>query len=106
MRECLPDPEKGIELWEVKTVITALEKLKTVLNRNDAWLIVQRKRRGMVTRRETQGIHSSGEDDHVAKNMPTLFMYRQESHGGEVEVWWPQLRFPDGSYVLAFSFSR
>jgi len=106
LRECLPDPEKGIELWEVKTVITALEKLKTVLNRNDAWLIVQRKRRGMVTRRETQGIHSSGEDDHVAKNMPTLFMYRQESHGGEVEVWWPQLRFPDGSYVLAFSFSR
>jgi hypothetical protein len=23
---------------------------------------------------------------------------------GDPDVWWPQLRFPDGNYVLAFSF--
>lgn len=106
LRECPPDPQKGIELWEPKTVITALEKLKTISSRNDAWLIIQRGRNLRQPRRETQGIHDSGEDKHVAKDIPTLFMFRQEAHGGEVDVWWPQLRFPDGSYVLAFSFAR
>jgi len=32
-------------------------------------------------------------------------MYRANATpNGEVEVWWPQLRFPDGEYVMAFSF--
>lgn len=106
LRECPPDPQKGIELWEPKTLITALEKLKTISGRDNAWLMIQRGRRLRQSRRETQGIHDSGDDKHVAKDCPTLFMYRQDSHGSEVEVWWPQLRFPDGSYVLAFSFAR
>lgn len=108
LRECPPDPDTdlGIELWEPKTVITALEKLKIVLSNNDAWLIIQRRRNAQTPRRETRGIHDSGEDAHVQKRIPTLFMYRQEAFNDQVEVWWPQLRFPDGSYVLAFSFSH
>jgi hypothetical protein len=106
LSECPPDPEKGIELWDPKTVITGLEKLRTVLGGNDARLIIQRGRNLRQPRRETQGIHDSGEDAHVAKDIPTLFMYRQNAHSDEVEVWWPQLRFPDGNYVLAFSFAR
>lgn len=108
LHECPPDPDTdiGIELWEPKTVITALEKLKTVLNSNDAWLIIQRHRNAKTPRRETRGIHDSGEDAHVKKRIPTLFMYRQEAFDDQAEVWWPQLRFPDGSYVLAFSFSH
>jgi hypothetical protein len=106
LRECLPDPQRGIELWEPKTLVTAIEKIRGVLGRSDAWLIVQRGRRLRQPRRETQGIHDSGEDQHVLRTVPTLFMYRQDANGSEVEVWWPQIRFPDGNYVLAFSFSR
>jgi len=106
LQECPPDPQKGIELWELKTVLTALEKLKTVMNRNDAWLIIQRGRRLRQPRRETQGIHDSGEDAQAPRDIPTVFMYRQDAYAAEAEVWWPQLRFPDGNYVLAFSFAR
>jgi hypothetical protein len=36
---------------------------------------------------------------------PTLFMYRANAtKKGEAQVGWPQLRFPRGIYVLAFSF--
>jgi hypothetical protein len=105
LRLCPPRPDL-IELWEPKIVTTALEKLKIVLGRNEAKLLIKRRRNLRTPRHETQGIHDSGEDQHAAKDVPTLFMYRQERNGTEVEVWWPQLRFPEGSYVLAFSFDR
>jgi len=42
------------------------------------------------------------------KDAPTLFLYRQNPNDkGEVAVWWPQLRFPEGNrnYVLSFSIN-
>lgn len=108
LEECPPDPKTGSELWNIKTLKAALEKIQS-LRGNKAYLVVRRGRNLTKPRRETQGIHDSGEDGLAPLDAPTLFMYHQNAHGKEGEVWWPQLRFPespDGNYVLAFSFSR
>lgn len=104
--KCEPDPQYGIDVWNKKTIKAALEKIKTVQNSNAAYLVVRRDRKLKTQRRETQGILDSGEDMLAPKNAPALFIYRQEAHGNEIEIWWPQLRFPEGNYVLAFSFNR
>ena len=103
----IPDPKHGIELWDLKTIKTALEKLK-YLKGDKAYLVVRRGRDLKERRNETQGILSGGEEALAQKDAPALFIYRQnEIPGrGEVAVWWPQLRFPEGNYVLAFSFNR
>ena len=114
LHECKANPEYGVELWEMKTITVALEKLKALKKPdgnlqygNKAYLIVRRGRKLETARRETQGIHNSGEEALAPTDAPALFMYRQDATSkGEVEVWWPQLRFPDGNYVMAFSFDR
>lgn len=104
LEQCIPDPQYGAELWNLKTLKVALEKLKSIRS-NKAYLVVRRNRDLNQPRRETQGILSGGEDALAPKDSPTLFIYRQNSNArGESEVWWPQLRFPEGNYVLAFSF--
>jgi hypothetical protein len=105
--KCPPDPRHGIELWDLKTIKAALEKLKS-LRGDKAYLVVRRGRDLRAHRRETQGILDSGEDGLAPRDAPALFIYRQnEVPGkGEIAVWWPQLRFPDGNYALAFSFNR
>jgi hypothetical protein len=105
--KCAPDPKCDIELWDQKTLTAALEKLKS-LRENKAYLVIRRGRNLMAVRRETQGILDSGEDKLAPKDAPTLFMYRQNEIPAkkEIAVWWPQLRFPEGNYVMAFSFNR
>lgn len=104
--KCEPDPQYGIDVWNKKTIKTALEKIRTVQNSNRAYLVVRRDRKLKTQRRETQGILDSGEDTLAPKDAPTLFLYRQDKHDREIDIWWPQLRFPEGNYVLAFSFNR
>lgn len=106
--ECKADPAYGVELWEMKTITAALEKLKALYG-NKAYLVVRRGRKLETPRRETQGIHADRDevDKLASMDAPTLFMFRQDSTSkGEAEVWWPQLRFPEGNYVMAFSFDR
>jgi hypothetical protein len=107
LEKCTPDPKYGIELWDMKTIKTALEKLKS-LKGNKAYLVVKRGRDLKERRNETQGILSGGEEALAQKDAPALFIYRQNEIPGrrEIAVWWPQLRFPEGNYVLAFSFNR
>lgn len=107
LEKCPPDARHGVELWDLKTIKAALEKLKS-LRGNKAYLVVKRGRDLRAQRRETQGILDSGEEALAPRDAPALFIYRQnEIPGkGEVAVWWPQLRFPVGNYVLAFSFNR
>ena len=101
-----PEPLSSCQ-WDMKTIKTALEKLKS-LKGNKAYLVVKRGRDLKERRNETQGILSGGEEALAQKDAPTLFIYRQNEIPGrsEIAVWWPQLRFPDGNYVLAFSFNR
>lgn len=106
LEKCIPDKEKGVELWDPKTIKAALIEIRR-LKGNKAYLVVRRERNMNQPRRETQGILSGGEADLAPLDAPTLFLYRQNSNTrNEAAVWWPQLRFPDGNYVLAFSFNR
>jgi len=107
LSRCVPDPRYEVEMWDQKTLTAGLEKLET-LKGDKAYLVVRRNRDLRERRRETQGILSGGEDALAPKDAPTLFMYRQNEipAKGEIAVWWPQLRFPDGNYVMAFNFSR
>jgi hypothetical protein len=105
--KCLPDTRRGIELWDLKTIKAALEKLKS-LKGDKAYVVVRKGRDLKEPRRETQGILSGGEEALAPKDAPALFIYKQNAvpGKGEIAVWWPQLRLPDGNYVLAFSFNR
>jgi Z1 domain len=107
LEKCKPDPKYGIELWDQKTLKAALEKLKT-LKGDMAYIVVRKNRDLKEPRRETRGILSGGEEALAPKDAPTLFIYRQNEvpAKGESAVWWPQLRFPEGNYVMAFSFNR
>ncbi len=104
LEKCEHDPAHGAQLWNRDTIRAALEMQKKKSG-NKAYLLVQRNRNLTQPRRETQGILTGGEDQLVPRDAVTLFLFRQDATPkGEIEVWWPQLRFPDGNYVFAFSF--
>ena len=106
IQKCHHDPQHGAEMWDKKTLLAALEKLKMLFG-NRAYVRIRRGRNLNQPRRETQGFLTGGEEALVPKDAPTLFIYRlNRNERGDVEVWWPQLRFPEGNYVLAFSFNR
>jgi hypothetical protein len=105
IQKCLHDPEEGAEMWDIKTLTAALEKLQT-LNGDKAYIRVRTGRNLNEPRRESQGILSGGEDGRVPKNAPTLFIYRLNAGQRGVAAWWPQLRFPEGNYAIAFSFNH
>lgn len=104
LEKCEPDPEEDPQLWNLKALKAAVQTLKTVRKSDQAYLVVRRNRNLQQPRRETQGILAGGEDNLAPRDKPTLFLFRQNANGDEEAVWWPQLRFPDGNYVLAFSF--
>jgi Z1 domain-containing protein len=104
VQRCEPDPTQPIQLWNLQALKAALE-MYSKMRGSRAYLLVRRGRRLAQPRRETQGILTGGEDALVPRDAPALFFFRQEATAsGEPEVWWPQLRFADGNYVLAFSF--
>jgi hypothetical protein len=101
---CDGDPQQAAELWNKSTLRAALSTLQSLFGPK-AYVVVRRGRSLNQPRRETQGIITGGEEVLARTDAPTLFMYRQDRNArGEVEVWWPQLRFPAGTFVLAFSF--
>jgi hypothetical protein len=106
LEKCEPDTNYGTDLWNKKTIKAALETIKSIQKNDRAYIVVRRGRRLKEPRRETQGIIAGGENTLAPDVAPTLFMYRQDSVGSEIDVWWSQLRFPEGNYVLAFSFNR
>jgi hypothetical protein len=99
------DPNEGAQLWDLKAIRSALEVLTTRNKSDKAYLVVKRNRDLKAVRTERNGIIQSSEAVLAPIDAPALFMYRANATAaGEAEVWWPQLRFPDGNYVLAFSF--
>jgi hypothetical protein len=104
-------PTSNPQLWDMKAIETALQVLKDKKNAqgkpvygDKVYLVVKRGRSLTKARSERQGIISGGEENLAPQDAPTLFFYRMDKNGKELEVWWPQLRFPDGNYILAFSF--
>jgi hypothetical protein len=99
------DPAYGSQLWDLKAIRTALDVLKEKHDSDKAYLVVKRHRDLKAVRTERHGIIQSAEGRLAPMDAPTLFMYRMNATTeGEAEAWWPQLRFPEGNYVLAFSF--
>lgn len=98
------DPGSVPQFWNMDALKTALGVLKTKAKDDRAYLVIKRGRDLVGTRGERKGIISGGEEDLAPNDAPTLFMFRQNANSGGEEVWWPQLRFPVGYYVLAFSF--
>lgn len=105
IQKCAHDPNEGAEMWDVKVLTAALEKLKT-LRGDKAYVRVRTGRNLNEPRRETQGFLTGGEEGLVPEDAPTLFIYRLNEGRRGVAVWWPQIRFPEGNYALAFSFNR
>ena len=104
MKRCEPDPAHAIQQWSMDAFRSALAVRKRISG-DKAYLVVRRGRNLRTPRHETQGILAGGEDILAPRDAPTLFLFRQDSTpDGQAEVWWPQLRFADGNYVLAFSF--
>lgn len=98
------DPTSAAQFWNIDAIKTALGVLRKKAKSDKGYLVIKRDRDLTGPRGERKGIISGGEDNEAPKDAPTLFMYRQKANAGGGEVWWPQLRFPDGNYVLAFSF--
>jgi hypothetical protein len=99
------DPKEGAQLWDLKAIDAALEVLTARHKSDKAYLVIRRDRDLKAVRTERHGIIQSSEAILAPTDAPTLFMYRANATpDGEAEVWWPQLRFPVGNYVLAFSF--
>lgn len=104
LRKCEADPAKTIQLWNMEALRAALE-VRQKIGGDKAYLVVRRGRNLRQVRHETQGILAGGEEALAPRDAPTLFLFRQDATpSGEPDVWWPQLRFADGNYVLAFSF--
>jgi Z1 domain len=99
------DPKEGSQLWDIDAIRTALKVLSEKNKSDEAFLVVKRHRDLKAVRTERHGIIQSSEAVLAPTSAPTLFMYHSNATPeGEAEVWWPQLRFPDGDYVMAFSF--
>lgn len=104
LERCKEDPTENSQLWNLGSIKAALEILKQNVG-NKAYLVVRRGRNLTQKRRETQGILDSNELDLAPRDGVGLFLFRQNTTNiGEAAVWWPQLRFPTGNYVLTFSF--
>jgi hypothetical protein len=107
------DQAPSPSLWDMRVIKAALEVLKSKKNQDGNLvygdkvnLVVRRGRDLRQPRSERAGIISGGEGDLAPATAVTLFMYRMNKNGSELEAWWPQLRFPSGNYILAFSFDR
>ncbi len=98
--------EVNADLWRVPMLEIALQKLESILESSKAYLKVKRGRDVSTNRRETQGYHTNGEDDGIPRDAPLLFMYRMNKNSRGVEVWWPEIRWPEGNYALAFSLEE
>jgi len=101
---CKLEPGSESLLWEMKNIRTALEMIRELMGEG-AYLVIRRGREMAAGRAENRGILSGTEDNLAPTDKITLFLYRQTKKFG-TEVWWPQLRFPEGSkqnYVLSFS---
>jgi hypothetical protein len=103
------DPDEARELWNPRMICMALEKLRHLFG-NRAYLVVKRDRDLRAPREETQGFLSGGEEADAPKDAPTLFAYRLRGvrKPGDIPVWWPLIRFPEGKrpYAIAFSLER
>ncbi|QQP89822.1 hypothetical protein IGS68_00640 [Skermanella sp. TT6] len=98
-----PDPAAAQKIWDTEAILKSLDQLAGIRKQKTAYVYVDRGRGLKENRHETQGILTGGEEAKAPKDKATLFLLRTDNKSGAHEAWWPQFRFPDGSYAFAFA---
>ena len=98
-----PDQSESELVWNPVAVAESLGQLAKLRKENTGFVYVDRERGLEQRRRETQGIIEGGEQSKLPDEKIGLFMLRTKAGKGKLPSWWPQIRFPDGSYAFAFS---
>ena len=98
-----PDESESEGVWDTLALAESVTQLGLLRKQSVGYVYVDRDREGFESRRETAGILTGGEAAMLPADHIGLFMLRQKAKGGKHEVWWPQVRFPDGQYAFAFS---
>lgn len=103
VRLIAPDESAAQGVWDAEAVAGSFEEYGTINEETTGYVYVSRKRDLRAARRETQGILDGGEASLAPSDKLTLFMLRNIEDTGVEAAWWPQVRFPGGSYGFAFS---
>jgi Z1 domain len=98
-----PDPAQSERIWNQAAIEGSLAQFAKLHDHKAGHVYVDRNRDLREKRRETQGVLTGGERDSVPPGLITLFMLRTPEGEGQCAAWWPQIRFPDGSYAFAFA---
>lgn len=99
----MPDQERSERVWNPIAVGESVAQFAKLHEQATGYVYVDRDRDLKETRRETQGILSGGEVTKIPSDKIMLVLFRTKADRGNNAAWWPQIRFPDGSYAFAFS---
>lgn len=99
----MPDQERSERVWNPIAVGESVAQFAKLHEQATGYVYVDRDRDLKETRRETQGILSGGEVTKIPSDKIMLVLFRTKADRGSNAAWWPQIRFPDGSYAFAFS---
>ena len=99
----LPDQTASERVWDPLAVAESISQFATLRKQTEGYVYVDRDRGLKENRRETQGLLSGGEAMRVPDDLLTLFILRTKAEKGMNEAWWPQIRFPKGTYGFAFA---
>jgi hypothetical protein len=99
----VPDQSVSERVWDAMAIGESLVQFANLHQQKTGYVWVDRGRRLVEKRHETQGILSGGETRAVPRDKITLFMLRTDTGGESHAAWWPQIRFPDGRYAFAFA---
>jgi hypothetical protein len=99
----VPDQRESELVWSPTAVSESLAQFAKLKEQATGYVFVDRERDLRENRSETQGILSGGETGKVPRDKITIFLLRTKARRGNNAAWWPQIRFPDGTYAFAFS---
>jgi hypothetical protein len=99
----MPDQRASERVWNPTAVAGSLSKFAKLYGHKTGFVYVDRDRDIGTRRAETAGILTGGEFKSVPQDRIALYMLRMIGGRGKNAAWWPQIRFPDGSYAFAFA---
>jgi hypothetical protein len=103
IRMTMPDQTQSEHVWNPAAVAESLAQFAKLHKHTTGYVWVDRDRDLDATRRETAGILAGGEFANVPSDNVALYILRTKANRQKNAAWWPQIRFPDGSYAFAFS---
>jgi hypothetical protein len=99
----VPDESVSEYIWNPVAVAESIMEFAGIAKQKTGYVYVDRDRGLKQNRRETQGILEGGEINNIPDGKITVFMLRTSPDRSGNAAWWPQIRFPSGSYAFAFA---